>query len=242
MIFFLLAGINKPKYFSFPERSHLVLKSYAKHYTVKFISHPKILSPLSSWKKRQWFLERLHPNTTAPFPLGGSVGLWKELICEPNHLLQQLAGAPRAAISLPLSEVTANSYPNHNHREDWTPLEYLIIFEDQTQRERIDSKFMILSAGLNFSKFSMTWWKTTIHGVWCEIIIFHLCFQQRVGSKWSSVLSGWNPFRFSWRPFVDSWRFVYCTCFIPTYYLIEWNGRMCFFQMSKTTLEITMES
>lgn len=178
-------------------------------------------------------MERFHPNTTATFPLGGSVGLWKERSCVSpstfsNYLLQQLAVAPRAAISLPLSKVTANLYSNHNHREDWTPLEYLIIFEDKTRRERTDSKYMVLSTGLNFPKFSMTWFKTSIHGVCCEIIIFHLCFQQWVGSKWSSVLSGWNPFRFSWWPFVDSWRFVYRTCFIPTHYLIEWNGRMCF--------------
>lgn len=129
---------------------------------------------------------------------------------------------------LPLSMVIAISYPNHTHREDWTPLEYLIIFEDQTQRGRIDSKVMILSAGLNFSKSSVTQLKTSAYRVGVKSWLFTYVFNGELAL---------NDLLFSMAeihldslggPLLIHGDLEYCTCLIPTHYLIEWNGRMCF--------------
>ena len=87
--------------------------------------------------------------------------------------------------------------------------------------------FMLVNYS-NFSKFSITWLNTFNHSIWCEKIVFQLCFQQWLGPKQSSVLNGWKLFRFCWWASVDPWRLLSDTCLILRYNLNEWNGRMHF--------------
>ena len=150
------------------------------------------------------------------------------IACEPNDLLQQLAVVHLGQLfhflcqrSLPFCSPTIIT----QHRRLNTTW---FIYKDHAERERIVSKFMVLPADLNFSKFSITWLNTFIHSIWCEKIVFQLCFQQWLGPKQSSVLNGWKPFRFSWWASVDPWRLLCYTCLILRYNLNEWNGRMHF--------------